>query len=169
MRGVFILFALGAVCSSASAADICNDQAHQFGTVRHCVTTARDTAFGPQNLTGMGDGAWCAAADAKAPFVITLTEAPKALIRTLYITNGVGKSEELFRQNGRARRVTFETDRGYKGTLTLKDIRTSQRIIIEKGRLGWLRLTILDTYPGTANASPCLSEFLINIEEFAAR
>ena len=47
----------------------------------------------------------------------------------------------------------------------LKDTTAAQKFIISKGRYAWIRLTILKTKRGTANASVCLSEFLVNLEE----
>ena len=135
-----MLLAAGLAGAPALAADICSERSHQFGKMRHCVTSVRpaqgSTTFGPESLAGTGDGAWCAGSEsAGGTQTMTLHEEPNALIRAIDITNGFAKSEETFRQNSRVKRLLIETDRGYRGNVTLKDTRASQRIIVAVGTL----------------------------------
>lgn len=162
------LVAAGLVSESALSQEFCFDLSGQFANSRYCVSSVRapqgGTNFGPENLLAIGDGAWCASADGKQ--IVTMYFKPKPLFRTITITNGYAKSKELFfRQNGRVKRALLEADNGYKSTITLRDISAGQRVIIPKGRYGWIRLTILDSAKGSANSAVCLSEFLANLEE----
>ena len=164
------LIAASLSCSAAISAEACSERSHQFGKMRHCVTSIRppegSVTFGPEHLDGTGGGAWCAENNAGRQ-TVTIHEEPKALIRTIYITNGNATSDENFRQSARIKSAQIETDRGYKAAITLKDTRAPQKVIIHKSRIAWVRLTVLNTYPGKSNAGVCLSEFLLNIEEFA--
>ena len=83
------------------------------------------------------------------------------------MTNGYAKSADTFRENGRVKRAMIETDRGYKGMIVVRDSRAEQRFIIAKGSYAWVRLTILESYRGSASPNVCLSEFLVNLEELA--
>ena len=83
------------------------------------------------------------------------------------MTNGYAKSVETFRQNGRIKRAMIETDRGYKGMISVQDSRAAQKFIIAKGSYAWVRLTILESIRGSASPNVCLSEFLVNLEELA--
>jgi hypothetical protein len=171
MRSGYLRVVLIAAClhaAPAHAEDICYARSGQFAAVRHCVTSTRapqDGAnFGPENLAATGDGAWCAANERAQ--TITLHLNPPAPLRTVTITNGYAKSDETFRQNGRVKRAMIETDTGYKGMITVQDWRAAQKFIIAKGRYAWVRLTILETIRGSANPNACMSEFLVNLEEF---
>jgi hypothetical protein len=157
-------------CSPAAADETCFERSHQFGKMRHCVTSVRPpegaVTFGPDHLAGTDNGTWCAE-NVTERQTITLYQDPKALIRTINITNGNATSDESLRRNARVESAQIETDRGYKGTIALKDTRAPQKFVIPKGRIAWLRLTILDTYPSKSKFGVCVSEFLVNIEEFA--
>jgi hypothetical protein len=163
-----VLMAACFAAAPALAQDICYERSGQFASLRHCVTSVRapqdGTNFGPENLAATGDGAWCAAAERRQ--IITLYLKPRVPLRTITMTNGYAKSDEIFRQNGRIKRAMIETDTGYKGLITVKDSRAAQKFIIAKGRYTWVRLTILNTNRGSTNPNACLSEFLVNLEEF---
>lgn len=161
------LLATSLVSESATSQETCFDLSGQFANSRHCVSSVRapqgGMTFGPENLLATGEGAWCASADGKQ--IVTMHLKPKPLFRTVTITNGYAKSNDTFRQNGRIKRALLEADNGYRSTITLRDISAEQRIIIPKGRYGWIRLTVLDSAKGSANSAVCLSEFLANLEE----
>ena len=163
----FLLLVTSLAGTPAVADEICHARSGQFANMRHCVTSVRapqgGTNFGPEHLAATGGAAWCAGAE--DPQTITLHLQPRALLRTVTMTNGYTKSAETFRQNGRIKRAEFETDRGYKALIVPQDSRAAQRFIIAKGRFAWVRLTILETHRGSANPNVCLSEFLVNLEE----
>jgi len=164
--------AAGFACAPAFADEICHERTTQFGKLRHCVTSVRTSegaiTFGPEQLDGTGNSAWCSSSgNGGTRPVITLYEEPKATIRTINITNGNATSDESYRASARVKNALLETDRGYRATITLKDTRAPQIVIIAKARIGWVRLTILDTYPSKPATGVCLNEFLVNVEEFA--
>jgi hypothetical protein len=54
------------------------------------------------------------------------------------------------RNNGRVKKALIETDGGLKKTVTLKDTRASQPNVMPKAKVAWVKLTILEVYPGCA-------------------
>ena len=164
-----VLFAACIVSAPALADEICYDRSGQFANMRHCVTSVRPpeggTNLGPEHLAATKDGAWCAGAESNQ--TVTLHLKPRAPLRTVTMTNGFAKSVDVFRQNGRIKRATIETDRGYKGFIVVQDSRAAQKFIIAKGSYAWVRLTILESIRGRTSPNVCLSEFLVNLEELA--
>jgi hypothetical protein len=69
------------------------------------------------------------------------------------------------RNNGRVKKALIETDGGLKKTVTLKDTRASQPNVMPKAKVAWVKLTILEVYPGARDSDTCMSEFLTNLEE----
>src|SRR5262249_7839382 len=128
--------------------------------------------YGPEHLNGTTDGgAWCEGAPGSgAGQSITFHQKPANTIRTVMITNGYAKSGQSFRDNGRAKRLRIETSSGQKRELPLRDDPKPQAIRLDKpARVGWIRFTILDVYPGARHQDTCISMVSPDIEEFAAR
>ena len=169
---VVAAFAAAIATVPASAEEICHAFDSQFAKERICVssvlTPQAGNTYGPDHLMGTGDGAWCeGVAGAGIGQSVTLHHEPRQLLRTINVTAGYAKSEEAYRNNGRVKTALIETDHGYKKTVTLKDVRESQKIVIPKARIAWVKLTILEVYPGARGTDTCMSEFLTNLEELA--
>lgn len=76
------------------------------------------------------------------------------------VTNGYARDEKSFRNNGRVKRARLETSAGYKSEVTLKDERRPQEVKLKPARVEWIRLTILEVYPGAGkDEDTCLSMF----------
>src|SRR5712692_7124589 len=104
------LLAIALITTPAFAVDTCNERSHQFGKMRHCVTSVRapqgGASYGPENLAATGDGSWCAAAEnTGGAQTITLYQEPAQTIRTLTIASGFEKSDNAARQGRRVKRV----------------------------------------------------------------
>ncbi len=172
MRQPFALAAGAAVLAAApAAAETCHEFEGQFAKERICVSSVlapqAGNTYGPDHLMGNDDGAWCEGVP--GPGIgqsVTIHHDPPQVMRTLYLTAGYAKSDEAYRNNGRVKKALIETDRGLKQTVTLKDVRESQTIIITKAKVTWVRLTILEVYPGARGSDTCMSQFLANLEEF---
>lgn len=170
MRYVFVLAAT-ALAATPARAEICHAFTGQFAKERICVSSVlapqAGNTYGPDHLMGTGDGAWCEGVP--GPGIgqsVTIHHDPPQVMRTINITSGYAKSDETWRNNGRVKKALIETDRGVKKTVTLKDVRESQDIIIPKAKVAWVKLTILEVYPGARGSDTCVSEFLANLEEF---
>jgi hypothetical protein len=159
------------VAAPAVAEETCHGFTSQFAKERICVSSVlapqAGNTYGPDRLTGTTDGAWCeGVAGPGIGQSVTLHHDPKQMVRTLNVTAGYAKSEDAYRDNGRVKTALIETDRGYKKTVALKDVRESQKIVIAKARIAWVRLTILEVFPGARGTDTCMSEFLTDLEEF---
>jgi hypothetical protein len=178
IRTAAIAFIAMSLLGPAWAAETCHTTPDgQFGKARYCVSSVlapqAGNTYGPNHLDvtagdGKTVGAWCEGAP--GPGIgqsITLHYEPPQVIGTIMITNGYAKSDATFRANGRVQRARIETDSGYSRTITLKDTRESQKVSVKKGRLAWVKMTILSVYSGDRHADTCISEFLLNVEEFA--
>ncbi len=167
-----IATACATVASAAETgpAETCHETTGgQFGGTRMCVTSVlaaqAGNHYGPEHLMG-SDGAWCEGMP--GPGIgerITLHFKPPGRFRTVTLTNGYTRTDQTFSRNGRVKRATLETSRGYKTTLTLKDSKDDQRFRIPATTAAWIRLTILDVYPGTQGSDTCLSWFAVDFEE----
>ena len=165
-----LLLAAGALAATPGRAETCHALEGQFTKVRICVSSVlaaqAGNTYGPDHLMGTGDGAWCEGVP--GPGVgesVTIHHASPQLMRTINIISGYSKSDETWRNNGRVRKALIETDRGVKQTITLKDVRDVQNIVIPKSKVTWVKLAILDVYPGARGSDTCMSEFLTNLEE----
>jgi hypothetical protein len=173
IRSIAIAFIAASLVGSAWAAETCHTTPDgQFGKARYCVSSVLapqgSNVYGPDRLDPRIGGTWCEGAP--GPGVgqtITLYHEPPQKIGTLMITNGYTKSDATFRANGRVQRARIETDNGFTRTITLKDTREPQKISLKKAPLAWVKMTILSVYPGDRHADTCISEFLLNLEEFA--
>jgi hypothetical protein len=166
-----LLVAVLAVTPAAAADETCHAFESQFAKERICVTSVlapqAGNTYGPDKLMATSEGAWCeGVAGPGIGQSVTVHHDPRQLLRTINVTNGYAKSDEAFRNNGRVKKALIETDRGTKQTVTLKDVRESQKVTIPKGRVAWVKLTILEVFPGARGTDTCLSEFLTNLEEF---
>ena len=170
MRCLLLLAAAAAFAATPARAETCHAFEGQFAKVSICVSSVlapqAGTTYGPDHLMGNGDAAWCEGVP--GPGVgqsVTIHHASPQLMRTINIIPGYSKSDETWRNNGRVKKALIETDRGVKQTVTFKDARGVQNIVIPKGKVTWVKLTILDVYPGARGSDTCMSEFLTNLEE----
>ena len=171
-RTFIIALVMAGLADAAAAAETCHSNpGGQFGDARMCVTSGlppqAGNTYGPQHLMGLDtDGAWCeGVAGPGIGQSITLHMKPPGHFKTIALNNGYTKSEQTFRRNGRVKRAMIETSRGFKKAVTLKDNAEAQRIAVPKTTAAWVRLTILEVYPGTHGSDTCMSWFAVDLEE----
>jgi nucleoid-associated protein YgaU len=170
--------ALAGACLLASgaalrAAEICHSQSAQYADTRTCVTSALPkqggNTYGPEHLGGASEGAWCeGVAGPGIGQSITVHQNPAQVIGSMVVTNGYAKTPEAFRANARVKRARIETSGGVSKVVTLKDTREMEDIKLSPSKVSWVRLTILEIYPGEKHADTCISKFYFNHEEFGA-
>lgn len=166
-----LLFIAGA--SAPAAAELCHSSGAQYADTRTCVTSALPrqgaNTYGPEHLGDAGEGAWCEGVS--GPGIgqsITVHQNPAQVIGSMVVTNGYAKTPQAFRANGRVKRARIETSGGYNKVVTLKDSPEMADIKLSPSKVSWVRLTILDIYPGEKHADTCISKFYFNHEEFGA-
>ena len=163
-------FSIAALClavapTMSAAQEVCHSYGTQRGDFRVCVSSVLPpqgkSSYGPDHLTGTSDGAWCECAPGSgANQSVTFHQKPANTVGAVTITNGYAKNEKAFRDNGRVKRARIETSGGYKSEVTLRDERRPQEIKLKPARVEWIRLTILDVYPGSGkDQDTCLSMF----------
>jgi hypothetical protein len=160
----FMIVAFGfTVAPTMSAAqEVCHSHGTQLGDFRMCVSSVLPpqgkNTYGPEHLTGTSDGAWCEGVPGPgAGQSVTFHQKPANMVGTVMITNGYARDEKSFRNNGRVKRARIETSGGHKTEITLKDERRPQAIKLKPARVEWIRLTIIDVYPGASAEDTCLS------------
>jgi hypothetical protein len=162
----------GLATPSAAQQQTCHGYGTQYGDFRLCVSSVLasqgSNRYGPEHLNGTTDGAWCEGAP--GPGVgqtVTFHQKPDNVVGSVMITNGYVKTEKAWGDNGRVKRARIETSGGYRKEVTLKDEPLAQEIKFSPSRVSWIRLTILDVYPGARHQDTCITMFSPAIEEFA--
>ena len=174
LAALFIVpLAVSSAQSAAQAAETCHSNSGQYAETRTCVSSVLApqgrNSYGPDNLSGGKNGAWCeGAGGAGVGQTITLHQNPESVIGSLTFVNGYARTPDLFRTNGRVREARIETSGGFKKTITLRDNANPQSIAISPSKVSWVRLTIVSVYGGARHADTCVSEFAFNHEEFGA-
>lgn len=159
-----------------AAAEICHDyKGGQYAETRTCVTSVlppqAGNAYGPDRMSAESDdsGAWCEGAPGPGVGeIVTLHQRPAQVVGSVIIVNGYAKTPQTFSANGRVKRVRIQTSGGYERTSTLTDTRDAAEIKFPASKLSWIRLTILETYPGDRHDDTCISKLYLNHEEFGA-
>jgi hypothetical protein len=168
----------GLATPSFAQQESCHSYGTQYGNFRLCVSSVLPpqggNSYGPEHLSGTPDGVWCEGVPGPGSGQTvtfhqshTVATDPLNVIGTIVLINGYAKTEQAFRDNARVKRARIETSGGYKREITLKDQRAVQRIKFSPSRMQWIRLTILDVYPGARHQDTCITLFSPDIEEFA--
>ena len=175
LRRCFVVTSLAVVFAAraVSAAEVCHSQGMQYADTRTCVSSVLagqgGNKYGPDQITGFGEGAWCEGVPGPGiGQTITVHQKPQQVIGTVMITNGYAKTPQTFRANGRVKTARIETSGGVVRTVTLKDTAEMEEIKVPPSKVSWIKLTILDVYPGERHSDTCVSKFYFNHEEFGA-
>jgi hypothetical protein len=173
LLAIIMTAGLAGVTTPSLAQDICHNYGTQFGDFRICASSVLapqgSNHYGPEHLNGTTDGgAWCEGTSGPgAGQSVTFHQNPANVVGKVMVTNGYARTEQTFRDNGRVKRARIETSGGAKKEIVLKDQRAPQTISFSPSRVGWIRLTILDVYPGSRHQDTCISLFSPDIEGFA--
>jgi hypothetical protein len=176
-RSVAIIVAtigLAGLPTPSPAQEACHGYGTQFGDFRICASSVLapqgGNRYGPEPLNGTTDGgAWCeGAAGPGAGQSVTFHQRPANVVGKVTITNGYARTAQSFRDNGRVKHARIETNGGTRKEIVLKDQRAPQAISFSPSRVSWIRLTIIDVYPGARHQDTCISLFSPDIEEFGS-
>jgi hypothetical protein len=161
---MFVVLGVAVAPTMSAAQEVCHSYGTQLGDFRKCVSSVLPpqgkNTYGPEHLNGT-TGAWCEGVPGPgANQSVTFHQRPANVVGAVMITNGYARDEKSFRNNGRVKRARIETSAGYKSEITLKDERRPQEIKLKPAQVEWIRLTILDVYPGSGkDQDTCLSLF----------
>lgn len=161
LLAVFSVFSAGAgygqSCASrgptelAGGVDIC---------VSSVLASQSGNSYGPENLMdGDNRTAWCEGVAGNGEGQeITISIYDGIPFRRLIIQNGYGKSDKVFRNNGRARTIEILTDSGASVRGQLPDHPDDVTVNLPSlAMYEHLVIRILDVYPGTKYRDTCIN------------
>ena len=165
------LAALAAVPAGSTAGEICHRHSGQYAETRTCVSSVLPpqgrNSYGPDQITGAGDGAWCEGVQGPGTGQsVTVHQTPAQTVGSMVFVNGYARTAQTFRANGRVKQARIETSGGYVRTIALKDTGDTVEIKMPPSNVSWVRLTVLAVYPGERHNDTCISKFYFNHEEF---
>lgn len=153
-----------ATAGTGAAKTVCWTQgATQFVDAMHyCVSSVLasqgSATYGPRNLAdGNSRTAWCEGVGGTGvgqSVTIRINGGPA--FRRMLIGNGYAKSRRSFTRNGRVKTLRITTDTGVTTTVDLIDQPNALPVYLPQPARRWVRLTIVDVYPGTHYADTCL-------------
>lgn len=154
-------------------AEVCIDRgAGQYASNSTlCVSSAlapqTGASYGPENLAGESDRAWCEGAPGDgAGEYVRITYAQPVSFKTLLVGNGYAKSPALYAANARAKTVRIETGDGIRFTAVLPDRGEIHSVRLPRAaKTRTVRLTVVDVYRGEKHRDLCLHFFTPNFEE----
>lgn len=137
--------------------------ATQFVAAMHyCVSSVLapqgQATYGPRNLAdGNSNTAWCEGVEGAGvgqELTIRVNEGPA--FRRMLIGNGYAKSRKAFTENGRVKTLEITTDSGVTTTVDLIDQANALPVYLPEPARRWVRLKIVEVYPGERFADTCL-------------
>jgi len=143
-----------------------------FRAIHYCVSSVLapqgENTYGPENLArwdGKSTKAWCEGAPGHGiGETITIRIEGAGTFRRLLVGNGYSKSSRIYRNNGRIKIVEITADTGFTTTVHLLDKSEMLRVSLPKLAQNWIRLKIVDVYPGERFADTCLSFVMPDFE-----
>lgn len=172
--GLVALFLTTAGSGAFAAQDICwmGFRGQFFGVIQYCVSSVlppQDGAtFEPENLMGGGADAakaWCEGAPGLGvgeTIMIQVEGGPA--FRRLLVRNGFGKSPETYAGNARVKAVEISADTGLSATVTLPDTNEVAPVDLPGMAQHWIRLKIVEVYPGAQSENACLGFVIPDFE-----
>ncbi|MBF0106946.1 MAG: discoidin domain-containing protein [Deltaproteobacteria bacterium] len=165
------LFALWG--GNTEAADSWNSPDGQFGrttvTVSSVLAPQSGNFYGARSaFDGNPSTAWVEGVDGYGVNEwIKLAFGSPMKFKSLYITNGYAKNNDVYLKNSRPKKIRLDVDSGQSFEHTLSDTSASQIIILPLAVSSTsVKLTILSVYPGSKYMDTCISEFTADFEEF---
>jgi len=167
------LIATATVLAAPLAAETCAEMGDtQFvAGMQFCVSSVlapqSGNRYGPWSLLdGASATAWCEGVP--GPGIgesITIRFPHPVVFRRLYVENGYGKSAKAYRENGRPSWVQITTSSGFDFPTPLSDFAQGQDVDLPgPSAIQWIRLTILETYPGTRYQDTCMNGVMPDLE-----
>jgi len=157
---------LAVAAPPASAKEICATVRHGqfFKAMHYCVSSVLapqgGNSYGPEHLArwdGDASKAWCEGVPGSGiGETITIRIEGAVPFRRLLVGNGYPKSAQSYANNGRVKTVEITADTGLQTVVTLPDRGDVVALDLPAMPQTWIRLTIVDVYPGARFADTCL-------------
>lgn len=148
-----------------------NEICARNGAETYCVSSMLpgqfNNAYGPANLFSGPQGvAWVEGRPGQGvgEWVSVEFDSPRR-VRSFVFRNGYQKDEDIYRKNGRVRRLLLQTSSGERIPLELEDRSGVQTWTLTKPvEARWLKFVIDDVYPGSRYTDTALSKLTVNSE-----
>ncbi len=133
----------------------------QFSDAIHfCVSSVLPPSggitYGPANLAdGNPSTAWCVKGNGTGE-TITIRMEGGPPFRRLLINNGYAKSDRTYHDNARIKTVEITADSDLHVRTTLADRPGEQQVNLAGMAHHWIKLQVIDIYPGERSADTCL-------------
>ena len=175
-QGVGLILGL---IATPTAADTCwtGRQGQFFTSIQYCVSSVlapqAGNTYGPENLAnwfGNRAAAWCEGASGNGVGeTITIRVEGGPLFRRLQVGNGYSKSAQTYTNNGRVKTVEVTADTGLRVKLNFDDRSDLTPVDLMGPAREWIRLRIVDVYPGAKFTDTCLSFLMPDFEHEEAQ
>lgn len=148
-----------------------NETCARNGAETYCVSSVLpgqfNNAYGPANLFSGPQGvAWVEGRQGQGigEWVTIEFDSPRR-VRSFIFRNGYQKDDDIFRKNGRVKRLVLQTSHGARIPLELDDKSGVQTwTLTTPVEAQWLKFTIDDVYPGSRYSDTALSKLTVNSE-----
>lgn len=108
-----------------------------------------------EGVNGNGEGEW-----------INLISKKKVEVSSIQIRNGYKKSENLYYENNRAKKIKIEFSNGDSHIIELEDSDNDQWLYMNSSiKTNYVKLTILEVYEGSKYEDTCISDIIIYTKE----
>lgn len=128
------------------------------GSLSYGAEQATDVDFSTCWAVPKGPGAWLEMSLGNAD------EKQRSNWNGVSLVNGYAKTPELWKKNSRVKTLEVSLNGQPLGRVVLKDTASVQSIRVPQTEVGYpdkIRLTIIDTYPGSEYADTCISELIL--------
>lgn len=113
-------------------------------------------SYGAENFSTPG-AAWCeGASDRGVGQTIRLAFPSRKTLTAIEIENGYNRTPQVWKNNGRVKKVSITSNLGFVGTRTLRDTPDAQTFSVPPQKYKWLLMTIVSVYPGAKGKDTCL-------------
>ena len=162
--GLALTMTPGATSAAAQEACWTGRLGQFFNAIHYCVSSVlapqAGNAYGPENLAsghGNAGAAWCEGASGHGigkSIMIRIEGGPA--FRRLLVGNGYSKSSQTYASNGRVKTVEITADTGFTTIVNLADRSDLATVNLPALARDWIRVKIVEVYPGKRFADTCL-------------
>lgn len=166
--------ALLGLLATPAVAETCwtGREGQYFNSIQYCVSSVlapqAGNTYGPDHLADWDTdarAAWCEGAKGHGiGETITIRVKGGPAFRRLLVGNGYNKSPQTYASNGRVKTVEITADTGMSAVVNLADRSDLTPVDLPAPAHDWIRVKILDAYPGEKFADTCVSFLMPDLE-----
>ncbi len=167
-----LVMALAVAGGPAAAQEQCASQGSGqfFNALHYCVSSVRapkgGVTFGPGNVVRADlEGAWCGGEPGNGTgATITIRIDGGVAFRRLVVANGYGRTPSAYAANARIKTVEVTGGGGLAAHVRFPDRKDTVPVNLPAMAKDWIRLKIVDVYPGRRSSYACLRYVMPDFE-----